>query len=222
MARTHRDRAFASLHHVLDLDWMLEAYRTTRKDGAAGIDGVTAADYAEALEVNLLDLLDRIKSSRYQAPPVRRSYIPKADGSQRPLGMPTFEDKVAQRAIVMLLEAIYEQDFLPCSYGFRPGRSAHDAVHDLRTSLMTRGMRWVLDIDIRRYFLPPPASTLLCPSILLSTKVAFVRLASCLARSRKSRRSTSATSLSRRGPAQESTPPSIRSLEDIAQVHAAA
>lgn len=152
MARTHRDRAFASLNHILDLEWMLEAYRTTRKDGAAGIDGVTAADYAQALEANLLDLLDRIKSGRYRAPPVRRSYIPKADGSRRPLGIPTFEDKVAQRAIVMLLEVIYEQDFLPCSYGFRPGRSAHDAVHDLRTALMTQGMRWVLDIDIKRYF----------------------------------------------------------------------
>ncbi len=152
MARTHRDRAFASLNHVLDLEWMLEAYRTTRKDGAAGIDGITAADYEQNLEANLLDLLDRIKSGRYRAPPVRRSYIPKADGSRRPLGIPTFEDKVAQRAIVMLLEAIYEQDFLCCSYGFRPGRSAHDAVHDLRTALMTQGMRWVLDIDIKRYF----------------------------------------------------------------------
>jgi len=152
MARTHRDRAFASLHHVLDLEWMLEAYRTTRKDGATGIDGITAADYAERLEANLLDLLDRIKSGRYQAPPVRRTYIPKADGSQRPLGIPTFEDKVAQRAIVMLLDAIYEQDFLPCSHGFRPGRSAHGALHDLRTALMTQGMRWVLDIDIKRYF----------------------------------------------------------------------
>jgi RNA-directed DNA polymerase len=152
LARTHRDRTFASLHHVLDLEWMLEAYRATRKDGAAGIDGATAADYAERLEANLLDLLDRIKSGRYQAPPVRRSYIPKADGSQRPLGIPTFEDKVAQRAIVMLLEAIYEQDFLSCSYGFRRGRSAHDALHDLRTALMTQGMRWVLDIDIKRYF----------------------------------------------------------------------
>lgn len=152
MARTHRDRALTSLHHVLDLEWMLEAYRTTRKDGATGIDGITAADYAENLEVNLLDLLDRIKSGRYQAPPVRRTYIPKADGSQRPLGIPTFEDKLAQRAIVMLLEPIYEQDFLPCSYGFRPGRSAHDALHDLHTALMTQGMRWVLDIDIKRYF----------------------------------------------------------------------
>src|SRR6201997_4531467 len=108
MARTHRDRAFGSLHHVLDLEWMLEAYRTTRKDGATGIDGITAADYAEALEANFLDPLDRIKSGRYQAPPVRRSYIPKADGSQRPLGIPTFEDKVAQRAISMVLEAVYE------------------------------------------------------------------------------------------------------------------
>jgi group II intron reverse transcriptase/maturase len=152
MARTHRDRAFASLHHVLDLEWMLEAYRATRKDGATGVDGATAADYAEHLEANLLDLLDRIKSGRYRAPPVRRSYIPKADGAQRPLGIPTFEDKVAQRAIVMLLETIYEQDFLPCSYGFRPGRSAHEALHDLRAALMTQGMRWVLDIDIKRYF----------------------------------------------------------------------
>ena len=95
---------------------MKEAYRLTRKDGAPGIDGVTADDYATNLEANLLDLLDRIKSGRYKAPPVRRTYIPKTDGSRRPLGIPTFEDKVAQRAIVMVLEAVYEQDFLPCSY----------------------------------------------------------------------------------------------------------
>ena len=92
--------ALSSLHHVIDLEWMKEAYRLTRKDGALGIDGVTAADYATKLEANLLDLLDRIKSGRYKAPPVRRTYIPKADGSRRPLGIPTFEDKVAQRAIV--------------------------------------------------------------------------------------------------------------------------
>ncbi len=104
---------------------MLEAYDLTRKDGAAGIDGVTATDYEANLEANLLDLLERIKSGRYEAPPVRRVYISKADGSQRPLGIPTFEDKVAQRAVSMVLEAIYEQDYLPCSYGFRPGRSAH-------------------------------------------------------------------------------------------------
>jgi hypothetical protein len=88
--------ALSSLHHVIDLEWMKEAYRLTRKDGAPGIDGVTADDYATNLEANLLDLLDRIKSGRYKAPPVRRTYIPKADGSRRPLGIPTFEDKLAQ------------------------------------------------------------------------------------------------------------------------------
>jgi hypothetical protein len=92
--------ALSSLHHVIDLEWMKEAYRLTRKDGAPGIDGVMADDYATNLEANLLDLLDRIKSGRYKAPPVRRTYIPKADGSRRPLGIPTFEDKLAQRAIV--------------------------------------------------------------------------------------------------------------------------
>ena len=93
--------ALSSLHHVIDLEWLKEAYRLTRKDGAPGIDGVMANEYAANLEANLLDLLDRIKSGRYKAPPVRRTYIPKTDGSRRPLGIPTFEDKVAQRAIVM-------------------------------------------------------------------------------------------------------------------------
>jgi group II intron reverse transcriptase/maturase len=144
--------ALSTLHHVIDLEWMKEAYRLTRKDGATGIDGVTAADYASSLEVNLLDLLERIKSGRYQAPPVRRVYIPKSDGSRRPLGLPTFEDKVAQRAIVMVLEAVYEQDFLPCSYGFRPGRSAHQALQELRTGFMSHGLRWVIDLDIVKYF----------------------------------------------------------------------
>ena len=137
---------------------MKEAYRLTRKDGALGIDGVTAADYATKLEANLLDL--RIKSGRYKAPPVRRTYIPKADGSRRPLGIPTFEDKLAQRAIVMVLEAVYEQDFLPCSYGFRPGRSAHQALQTLHTACMSQRLRWVLDIDIVKYFDSIPHSHL--------------------------------------------------------------
>src|SRR4249920_4238651 len=131
---------------------MQEAYRLTRKDGAPGIDGVTADDYATNLEANLLDLLDRIMLGRYQAPPVRRTYIPKADGSRRPLGIPTFEDKVAQRAIAMVLEAVYEQDFLSCSYGFRPGRSAHQALRTLQNVLWAKRLYWVLDIDIRKYF----------------------------------------------------------------------
>jgi len=153
LARTKAGTALSSLHHVIDLEWMKEAYRLTRKDGAPGIDGVTAADYEANLEANLLDLLERIKSGRYVAPPVRRVYIPKADGSDRPLGIPTFEDKVAQRAIVMVLEAIYEQDFLPCSFGFRPGRSAHQALIALRLAFMGRqGLRWVLDVDISKYY----------------------------------------------------------------------
>src|SRR4029453_13057006 len=139
---------------------MQKAYRLTRKDGAPGIDGVTADEYATNLDANLLDLLDRIKSGRYQAPPVRRAYIPKTDGSWRPLGIPTFEDKGAQRAIVMVLETVYEQDFLPCSFGFRPGRSAHQALQYLRTGFMSQRLRWVIDIDIEKYFDSIPHSQL--------------------------------------------------------------
>ena len=141
---------FTTLHRLIDLEWMQEAYRLTRKDGAAGIDGVTATDYEKDLEANLLDLLGRIKSGRYIAPPVRRHNIPKADGTMRPLGIPTFEDKVAQRAIVMLMEPVYEADFLPCSHGFRPGRSAHGALHTVWEGAMG-GKRWVIDADISKY-----------------------------------------------------------------------
>ncbi|WP_442115035.1 group II intron reverse transcriptase/maturase [Rhizobium johnstonii] len=152
--------ALCSLHHVIDLEWMKEAYRLTRKDGATGIDGVTATDYEVNLEARLLDLLGRIKSGRYRAPPVRRAYIPKADGAQRMLGIPTFEDKVAQRAVTMVLEAVYEEDFYPCSYGFRPGRSAHQALHALRSELWGKRLYWVVDIDIRKYFDSIPHSHL--------------------------------------------------------------
>jgi len=139
---------------------MREAYRLTRKDGAPGIDGATAEDYERNLEANLLDLLERIKSGRYHTPPVRRAYIPKADGTRRKLGIPTFEDKVAQRAVTMMLEAVYEQDFLPCSYGFRPGRSAHQALRALQNVLWAKRLYWVVDIDIRKYFDSIPHSHL--------------------------------------------------------------
>ena len=152
LARRKRGEALFLLHHVIDLEWMREAYRLTRKDGAPGIDGVTAEGYEANLEGNLADLRERILSGHYRAPPVRRTYIPKADGTQRPLGIPTFEDKVAQRAIVMVLEAVYEEAFLPCSYGFRPGRSAHQALQALRDAVMDGRLNWVLDIDIRKYF----------------------------------------------------------------------
>ena len=151
-ARQHPERVFTSLHHLIDIDWMREAHRRTRKDAAAGVDGVMAADYETNLEANLECLLERMKSGSYVAPPVRRHYIPKADGRKRPLGIPTFEDKVAQRAILMLMEPIYEADFHPCSYGFRPGRSAHGALRDLRSGIMDDGQRWIIDADITNYF----------------------------------------------------------------------
>jgi len=131
---------------------MRYAYERTRKNGAVGVDGQTAQEYALNLEQNLRSLLARLKSGRYQALPVRRHYIDKPDGGQRGLGIPSFEEKVAQRAIVMLLEPIYEQDFRECSFGFRTGRSAHQALQALRAGIMMRGGRWVLEVDIRKYF----------------------------------------------------------------------
>lgn len=153
LARIHREVAFPSLAHHMDIDWLKEAFRRTRKDGARGVDGQSGSEYAVNLEANLQSLLDRAKTGdTYKAPPVRRVFIPKADGSQRPLGIPSFEDKVLQRAVVMLLEPLYEQDFLDCSYGFRPGRSAHMALETIWSGLMAMGGGWVLDVDIRQYF----------------------------------------------------------------------
>lgn len=141
-----------TLAHHIDVDWLREAYVRTRKDGAVGVDGQTAKEYANDLEGNLRSLLDRAKSGTYQAPPVRRVHIPKGDGRTRPLGIPTFEDKVLQRAVAMVLEAIYEQDFLDCSHGFRPSRSAHSALTALRDATMEMGGGWVLEVDIEKFF----------------------------------------------------------------------
>lgn len=154
LAKQAPEMAFTTLAHHIDLDWLREAYRRTRKDGATGIDGQTAAEYATKLEGNLQSLLDRAKSGAYRAPPVRRVNIPKGDGTQtRPIGIPTFEDKILQRAVAMVLEAIYEQDFLDCSYGFRPGRSAHEALERVQNEMMRMtGGGWVLEIDIARFF----------------------------------------------------------------------
>src|ERR1700757_106078 len=146
--------AFTSLAHLMDMDWLKEAYRRTRKDGAAGVDGMTADEYEQDLEGNLQDLLDRAKSGTYQAPPVRRVHIPKGGSSTetRPIGIPTLEDKVLQRAVVMLLEPIYEQDFLDCSYGFRSGRSAHQALAALWRQTMDSHGGWILEVGIRKFF----------------------------------------------------------------------
>jgi group II intron reverse transcriptase/maturase len=143
-----------SLAHHIDVDLLREAYRRTRKDGAPGVDGQMAAAYEENLQENLQSLLDRFKSGRYKAPPVRRVYIPKGSdpSKKRPIGVPTFEDKVLQRAVAMVLEAVYEQDFLDCSYGFRPGRSAHQAIGNLREGLMAIEGGWVLEADIEGFY----------------------------------------------------------------------
>jgi len=153
LAQQSRQMGFTSLNHHLDLFWLAEAYRRTRKDGAPGVDGQTAEDYELSLGDNLRSLLERAKSGTYRAPPVRRVRIPKGTGSEtRPLGIPTLADKVLQRAVVMALEPIYEQDFLPCSYGFRPGRSAHQALQALWQQTMDLGGCWLVEVDIRRFF----------------------------------------------------------------------
>jgi group II intron reverse transcriptase/maturase len=143
-----------TLAHYIDIEWLQEAHRRVRKDGARGVDGQTAEEYAKNLETNLQSLLDRAKSGdHYRAPPVRRVHIPKGDGRRtRPIGIPTFEDKVLQKAVAMVLEAVYEQDFLPSSYGFRPGRSAHDALAALWSETMKMGGGWVLEADIEKFF----------------------------------------------------------------------
>jgi group II intron reverse transcriptase/maturase len=152
LARKHPERAFMSLHHVIDVEWLREAYRRTRKDAAVGVDGQTAQEYGLNLEGNLETLLGGFRTGSYRAPPVRRVHIPKGDGCTRPIGVPTFEDKILQRAVAMVLEAIYEQDFHPGSYGFRPGRSAHDALAVLWEGLMSQRGGWVLELDIRNFF----------------------------------------------------------------------
>ena len=143
---------FNSINHFIDSSWLRCAYEKVRKDGALGVDKVSAAEYSEDLEKNLTCLLGRIRSGTYKAPPVRKVQIPKADGKTRGLGIPTFEDKVAQKAISMLLEPIFEQDFLNCSFGFRPGKSTHQALRSLRNGIMDKNGRFILDVDIEKYF----------------------------------------------------------------------
>jgi len=152
LAKQAPEMAFNTLAHHIDIEWLEEAFRRTRKDGATGVDGQTAQEYEANLEANLQSLLDRAKSGRYRAPAVRRVHIPKGNGETRPLGIPTFEDKVLQRAVLMVLEAVYEQDFLPCSYGFRRGLSPHDALRALRDQAMAMGGCWLLEVDLRKYF----------------------------------------------------------------------
>ena len=153
LARIHPEVGFTSLAYHIDLRWLYEAFQRTRKDAAVGVDGQTAEEYAKELGGNLRGLLEKAKAGTYFAPPVKRVYIPKGTGSEtRPIGIPSFEDKVLQRAVQMVLEPLYEQEFLDCSYGFRPGRSAHDALQALWDGLMRMGGGWIIDLDIRKFF----------------------------------------------------------------------
>ena len=154
LAKQSPQMGFTSLAYLMDSAWLHEAFQRTRQDGAAGVDGLTATEYEANLEVNLQTLLDRAKAGTYRAPPVRRVHIPKGGSTTetRPIGIPTLEDKVLQRAVVMLLEPIYEQDFYDCSYGFRPGRSAHQALAALWKQTMDSHGGWILEVDIRKFF----------------------------------------------------------------------
>ena len=150
--RNKKERFTAVFHHIIDVDRLQRAYWETRIDAAAGVDGVTWEQYGRDLDSNLRDLSDRLRRGAYRPKPVRRVYIPKADGKQRPLGVPALEDKIVQRAAVEVLNAIYEQDFVGFSYGFRQGRGQHNALDALAVALETRKVNWVLDADIRGFF----------------------------------------------------------------------
>ena len=152
VARRDKEARFTALLHHVDLPRLRTAYWAIRPQAAPGVDGVTWAAYGQDLEANLRDLHERLHAGRYQAKPSRRVYIPKTDGRQRPLGIASLEDKVLQRAVVEVLNAIYEVDFLGFSYGFRPGRGPHDALDALAVGITKRRVNWVLDADIRDFF----------------------------------------------------------------------
>jgi group II intron reverse transcriptase/maturase len=146
------EMVFTTLVHRIDVEWLREAYRQTNKNSAAGIDGITAAAYTANLDENLQDLHRRLVSGQYKAPPVERVWLDKEDGRKRPIGKPTFEDKIVQRAVVMLLEPIYEQEFYDFSHGFRKGHSAHQALHEMREACRQQNINWIIDADVSRFF----------------------------------------------------------------------
>jgi RNA-directed DNA polymerase len=155
LARERPHECFTALNHYLTVDWLKAAYERVKPDSAPGVDGQSWSDYGKHLEENLRGLLQRVKSGSYFAPPVKRVHIPKGDGKEtRGIGMPTIEDKLLQRAIAMLLEPIFEQDFKCFSYGFRPGRSAHQALACIWNQCTHQGIQWILEVDIRKYLDP--------------------------------------------------------------------
>jgi group II intron reverse transcriptase/maturase len=151
-AKEHPDRVFTTLIHRMDVDFLREAYQRLRKDGAPGLSGVTAKDYGKNLEANLAELHNRLRGKRYVAPLIKRVWIDKDGGKKRPIGISEMEDKIVQKAVSMLMGAVYEQDFYPLSYGFREGRSAHQALGEIREQCMRHGIRWIYDADITGFF----------------------------------------------------------------------
>ena len=143
---------FNNVFHVIDWEFLLEAYRQTQKRSAPGMDHVTAQQYAEHLDANLQDLHERLRANRYVAPPVERMWIEKDEGKKRPIGKPCFEDKIVQRAVVRILEAIFEQDFHAFSHGVRKGHSPQQALHELREQCRTWHINWRVEADVSGFF----------------------------------------------------------------------
>ena len=152
LAKEDKERQFISIAHLLTVEALYQAFDSLRKDASAGVDGVTYAEYEVDAWENIQRLHDRLKSGQYRAQPLRRIYIPKEDGRQRPISIPSLEDKIVQKAAVELLNAIYEQDFLKCSYGFRPGRSPQEALDEVGRVVCRRPISTVLEADITGYF----------------------------------------------------------------------
>jgi RNA-directed DNA polymerase len=151
-ARSSGQTRFTALLHHVDVEALERAYKRQRRKASPGVDGMTVEEYRRNLQENLRALNERVHSGQYWPKPVRRTYIPKADGGTRGLGVPTLEDKIVQGAVAEVLNAIYEADFAGFSYGFRPGRSPHRALESLSRGLMTRRVNWVLDVDIQSFY----------------------------------------------------------------------
>src|SRR3974390_1900783 len=155
LAKEDPKRQFFSIAHLITSERMYAAFLSLRKDASAGVDGVTYEEYEKDAARNIHELHERLKDGRYRAQPLRRAYIPKENGKQRPISIPALEDKMVQKVMVEILNAIYEQDFLDCSYGFRPGRGQHQALDEVRRVICTRPTEWILEIDITAYFGAP-------------------------------------------------------------------
>ena len=152
LAKEDPKRQFYSIAHLMTVEKLYEAFRSLRKNASAGIDGVTYVEYEIKAEENIRQLHRRLVAGKYQVQPLRRVYIPKENGKHRPISIPSLEDKIVQKVVVDLMNAIYEQDFLDCSYGFRPGRSQHQALDEVRRVICTRPTGWILELDIQSYF----------------------------------------------------------------------